>query len=468
MRFRARAACAALALGALLPAAASAQSPDAYVLPFGMFRLGVEGVHASWSSRFDADGNRVDLGSDLGGDLTPDRFTALAPLQAQLTAFLDATQGSSGASPEPPSPSSITLGLLDVAASASHTAARGRLAVGILPRLELGASMSIGRGDRLVHRFELQGGNLGLNPDAEGNAALLAAIGWEELGALPLLPTSESPLGMELQNRVTELAGEPMALPEDTANTEVLAALLSEQFGFDPLASRIERWRAGDLEMDAKALLLSTFGGAPVPADPGFDLRIALLGGARFATGEQPDTMDLLTPEPSEGLSSWSGGAAVDLFLGSHIWVSGSLRFTRGRESEIVRRIPGENPLDPPQEPTAVSIKPGDITELRVAPRYRLDRAISVGAEYALYEVGDTRYTGGTEERPADVLNLAGGRLQRFGLEIRYSSLPAYWVREAILPAEVTLAYQRTLGGPEGTPGGGRLTVTASLLPRLW
>src|SRR5690606_17933375 len=64
MRFRARAACAALALGALLPAAALAQSPDAYVLPFGMFRLGVEGVHASHSSRFDADGNRVELGSD--------------------------------------------------------------------------------------------------------------------------------------------------------------------------------------------------------------------------------------------------------------------------------------------------------------------------------------------------------------------------------------------------------------------
>lgn len=468
MRFRARAACAALALGALLPAAALAQSPDAYVLPFGMFRLGVEGVHASYSSRFDADGNRVELGSDLSGDLTPDRSTALGPLQAQLTAFLDATQGSPGASPEPPSPSSITLGLLDVAASASHTTARGRLSVGILPRLELGATMSIGRGDRLVHRFELEGGNLGLNPDAEGNAQLLAAIGWEELGGLPLLPTSESPLGIELQNRVTELAGEPMTLPEDTVNAEVLSALLSEQFGFDPIASRIERWRAGDLEVYAKALLLSTFGGAPVPADPGFDLRVALSGAARFATGEQPDTVDLLTPEPSEGLSSWSGGATMDLFLGSHIWLSGSLQFTRGRESEIVRRIPGENPLDPPEEPTAVSIQPGDITALRVAPRYRLDRAISFGAEYGLYHVGNTRYTGGTEARPAEVLNLEGGLLQRFGMEIRYSSLPAYTVGEAILPAEVTLAYQRTLQGPEKFPGGGMLTVTASLLPRLW
>ena len=87
MRLRPSATCAVLALGALLPTAAAAQSPDAFVLPFGMFRLGVEAQHATYDSRFDAAGSRVPLTRGLDGELR--RITTVSvPLLAQGKRFV--------------------------------------------------------------------------------------------------------------------------------------------------------------------------------------------------------------------------------------------------------------------------------------------------------------------------------------------------------------------------------------------
>src|SRR5690606_14012020 len=90
------------------------------------------------------------------------------------------------------------------------------LSAGILPRLEVGASLPLLREEILPTRFGLSGGTLGANPDLDGNAELLALFGeeWGSLGASPLLPTDSSALGRELQRLVeARFPGEALDLP---------------------------------------------------------------------------------------------------------------------------------------------------------------------------------------------------------------------------------------------------------------
>lgn len=472
MRFRPSVACTALAIGAMLlssPSRSEAQAPDAFVLPFGMLRFELQGTHSSFDSYYDADGNRVRVGSELSGDLTADRFAPLAPLAANLSDFLAATAGGPGASPESPDPSTISLGLLDVTAAAARTEGRARISIGVLPRIEIGASLPLGRGDRLVQRLRLQDGTVGVNPDAAGNREILAQIGWAPLGDSPLLPTAASPMGIELQNRVGALTGGTLDLPENPVLVEPLETLLLEQYGFPPLASRIEQWRLGDLHIEARGLAFSSFGDAPVPAEPvGVHGRVSVNGGIRLPTGRESDTVDLFLSLPAERISELDAGAAADLFIGDRLWVSGSVSRSWPRDTEIIRRIvAADAPFAEAPEPEPVTYSPASRTAFMLAPRFRLNESISLDISYGAQTFGDTRFSA-AGERDARVLDLEGGTQQHLGFGMRYSSLPAYWLRQARLPAEVSIHYSRLLSGPQGAPAGGRVTVRASLLPRLW
>ncbi|HEX6068939.1 MAG TPA: hypothetical protein VFZ18_03930 [Longimicrobiaceae bacterium] len=464
MKFRLRATCAALALAATSVGAADAQNPDAFVLPPGMFRLSVEGTHASYESVFDASGTSVPLATGLAGELTPGRFAALRPLATQLTDFFAATNGNAV------DPGGISLGTLDAQAAATWTQGVARLAVGLFPRFEIGASLPLIRSDRTIQRLGLAGGTVGVNPSPTANAAILARIGWGPLGASGLLPTAESPAGIELQSRVTALAGEPLSLPADTADAEVLQSLLAEAYGLPPLTSRVDPYRIGDVEVYGRLLLLSSFGRAPFPSDSApAGLRVSLTGGARLPTGTEPDSLPLLAPPPDTRLSSYFGGVAADLFLGPRLWLSGAARINRNLGSDVTRRLaPADSPLSVTDPPQVVTLRRGGSLEIAVAPRFRLAESIWLAAEYSGVMVGDTEYSLAGSGDGAAVLSLAGGGLHRAGVGIRYSSLAAYWAGRASLPADIALTYLRTISGPEGAPAGGAVTVTASLLPQLW
>lgn len=466
MRFRPSAACAVLALGALLPITSWAQSNDAYVLPFGTIRIGVEAEHVSYKTRFDSAGEEVPLGSEFSVNLTPGQYPLLQPLTASLAELLQST----GGIPDGVDPSALSLGELEIGARGNRTEAAARISIGVAPRLEIGARLPMGRAERLVYRQRLEGGTLGLNPDAAANQEILEAIGWSVVGESPLLPLADSPTGIALQDRVGALTGETFLLPDEAVGADVLNGLLLEQYGFGPLDSRLEQWRIGDLELDARGLLLSTFGDAPVPPEArGVHLRVAALAGLRLPTGTESDTVDLFYTPPPERLANFSAGAAADLFIGPRIWITGALRQSWGRESELTRRLaPVESPLQGNPDPVLVRISPGDALELRVTPRVRLADAISVSVEYLVLQVGDTRFRTGPGGEEASLLDLPGGTVQRVGVGMRYSSLPAHWLGQAWLPGDVSIDYQRTLDGAAGTLGGGRLLVSASVAPRIW
>jgi hypothetical protein len=470
MKFCLGAAWATLAFAIFSPAMAAAQSTDAFVLPWGMFRLSVQGTQESFDSRFDASGNRVPITQGVAGDLTPDRFASLRPLSTNLTDFFEATDGGPGATADPVDPETISLGTLDVRAAALQTHALARLTIGLLPRVEIGASVPIQRGERTVQRLALAGGSVGINPNPSTNGALLASIGWGPLGASDLLPVADSPEGIELLSRVTALAGEGLILPTDTANSDNLQALLMQEYNLAPLVSRRDLWRVGDAELFARVLLISTFGQAPLPVAPtGPNMRLTISGGLRLPTGTEPDSFPLLAPLPAERLAEYHAGATGDFFFGSRAWVSAAARLTWSSSSEITRRVaPADAPLSLTDGPTRVTITPGNRLEFAFAPRYQLVESISIGVEYTGAMVGDTEYSGGGEGMDATILNLAGGGLHRLGMGIRYSTLPAYFARRAAMPAEVSLTYQRTIAGPEGAPAAGALAITASLLPQLW
>jgi hypothetical protein len=464
MKFRLGATCVAFALAATSVGAAEAQNPDAFVLPPGMFRLSLEGTHTSYESVYDAGGNGVPLVAGLAGDLTPGRFAALRPLATQLTDFFAATSGNAVDLTD------LSLGTLDAKAATTWTRGSARLAVGLFPRVEIGASIPLIRSDRTIQRLGLAGGSVGVNPSPTANQAILARIGWGPLGASGLLPTADSPAGIELQSRVTALAGEPLSLPADTADAEVLQTLLTESYGLPPLASRVDPYRVGDVEVYGRLLLISSFGRAPFPSDaaPG-GLRVSLTGGARLPTGTDVDSLPLLAPPPDTRLSSYYGGGAADLVLGPRLWVSGAARYNWNPSTDLTRRLaPADSPLSVTDSPQGVTLNRGNSLEIAVAPRLRLAESIWLAAEYAGMMVGDTEYVLADGGDGAAVLNLAGGALHRVGLGIRYSSLAAYWAGRASLPADIALTYLRTLAGPQGAPAGGAVMVTASLLPQLW
>lgn len=471
MKFRLGAACATLAIATLFRSPAAAQSTDAFVLPWGMFRLSVQGTQESFDSRFDAAGDRVPLADGLQGGLTPDRFVALQPLSTSLADFFAATAGGAGDTGNPVDPAAISLGTLDVAAAGSRTHAPAQLSFGLLPRVEIGVSLPISRSGRTVQRFGVAGGNLGINPDRVTNGEVLATIGWEPLGTSELLPVADSPAGIELQSRATALTGSALTLPTDTVGAEALQSLLGSHYGLPPLAARLEPWRLGDTELFGRVLLISTFGQAPMPVDStALHMRLAVSGGLRLATGTAPDSFPLLAAMPAERLSAYHAGGAADFFFGPRLWVHGAARLTWNNSSEVTRRVlPPDAPLSVVEAPRTVTISPGNLLELAFAPRFRLIESIAIGAEYTAAMVGDTEYSGGgSGGTDVSVLNLAGGGLHKLGVGIRYTSLPAYQAGTAALPAEVALTYQRTLAGPEGMTAGGAMTITASVLPQLW
>ncbi len=451
---------------ALAPFPLSAQEGDAFVLPPGMVRL----RGAAELSRFDAlfaDGGTEQLGAGLLGPVNSLSFAPLLPLQEELARFL-----SEAGSPLPADAQSFQLGTLDVAAAASTRVVPLSLAAGVLPRLEVGIELPLLRDQILFTRRGLSGGTLGPNPDPAANAERFALFGdeWSSIGGSAFLPTSGSPLGVELQ-RLFEAGfpGEALDLPDSAATVDDLNDLLAEELGLAPLEGRTSAWRVGDARVSARFSVASTLGAVPVPTDSaGIHYRAAVSVSARLPTGSEPDSVWLLAHGSEARGSGFGVGADGDVFVGRRLWATASLQYSRRSEVEVVRRVASPAaPLSAPGRPRSVRWTPADRLSLRVAPRFRLTDAISIGVQYSLARLGDSSFELASGEGDASVLNAPGGIAQSAGFGFRYSTLPAYWGGAGLLPVEVVLRYDATLDAPTGTPHASRVFIQANVFHQL-
>jgi hypothetical protein len=449
-------------------AAAQVRASDSYVARPGQLRLQAGAEYTGYDHRYGTDGSEP-LAGPLLQSLTASTYAPLQPLSSGLAAFFAATAGEPGATPVMVDDSTLTLGAPHLSLFESVTRMPISLSLGVLPRVELGVSVPILRGQQTLQRFVLADGTVGANPAADANAALLAGISaeWEALGSGGLLPTAESALGTELQARVRALTGgETLQLPSAAADTALFQQQLVTSFGVPPVRSRVDRPRMGDAEVFARLRLLSTFGEGAVPPREarGAHLRSTLLLGVRLPTGMKPDTVELFAYPYDIGLSGYSAGLLSDLFVGRRVRTTVGASFASYSGADVVRLFaPSATPLATGGPPVGARFTPGSALEVRVAPQLQLVEGIFVGVEYDWARVGASRLESG-----GVALETAGGSGQRLGFGLRYSTLPAYEEGRTKVPMEIDLRYQRSLAGPEGAPDTGYTTIQVQLLPRLW
>ena len=472
MKWSTGALCATLLVLAAAPGA-SAQSHGAMVLPPGSVRLSGGGEYASFDALFGASG-KTGVGESIRGPLVTSAFPALSPLYENLGGFLASTAGRPGAGAIVLDPDDLSLGEVDAALFMSRVHVPMRIEAGIFRRVQVGVQLPLVRGRQLVERLGITGATVGANPDAAGNANLLARLGGNgrTLGGLSLLPTAESPAGRELQNRVRAATGDTLTLPHaDSVRGTVLQSLLADAYGVEGLASSAELWRAGDLEIDLRVSLLDGLRGAAYPdsTSRGLAIRAAAFGGVRLPTGIGSDTVTLFGRDPDVGLSGYELGAGADLFFGARRSITVTLRQITLTSGDVLRRVaPLDAPLSTLAPASELRWNPGDTLQLRIAPQYRLADPIVAGIEYELQ-----RATGGSYDAPAgtegaELLATSGGTSHRIGAGVRFTSLPAFGRRESGIPLEVSLSWARLLAGPEGMAAESRVQLEGSLYVALW
>jgi hypothetical protein len=415
------------------------QRLDGDVLRPGEFRLTGQAEMWHVDSRFTDDGSSG-LAPELEVDLTPTAVAGFDVIQTLLTSFFEETSDVAGAMPA--DPSALTAGTLSLDPAFSVRYLPIRLAAGILPRLEIGVQLPVYRTERLFRDYTTSGGNVGSNPAAEANGQLLAGRTESAgaLGAAPLLPLAGTPLADELQRRVLALTGGELDLP-----TAPISALdLRPLFNSLPPSGYVSLWHPGDLEIDARFRLLSSFGSAPFPEPgaTGSSHRLTAFAAIRLPTGRAtlPD-YGIGTPPPA-GHAGATVGATGDLFLGERVWISGGGTYRKLGAAAVQAFAPGEGgPFAAGSALVTIDRSPGDETELWILPRFRLTPTISFGPM-----LRSERRSEGTESVEDIDLQIDGGSRHSAGFFLRYSMLPTS--PEGGLDAEI--GYTAAFAGSAG------------------
>jgi hypothetical protein len=435
---------------------AHAQERSALILRPGEISLTVGGEHLDFRTLF-ANGENRPLAAGLGGPLTPLSFAPLVALRDSLDTFFAATDSV----PFPVADADLLAGDLLVELGWNTRSGSGRIAVGILPRVEIGVAMSSYRTERFPRRLGLSGGLVGLNPDPVGNAALLQNLdeSGPGLGRAPVLPIEGSATGAELQNRVFAATGDSLSLPEGP----LTVAELATAFGGSPFPNTVSLFRPGDLEIDTRIELLRTFDGHYPANESAVGIRLALLGALRFATGDRGLENPLLDWGPEVGHGAFRLGVAADLFRGERFWASAGATMTRISPTDV--RIATSFEPIPGSGTTIVAGRrsPGNELDLWLLPRLRLTEEFSIGGSYRF-----ERQSEGADEVGGVAMGIAERARQSLGVTLRYTNLPAYDTGVSDFPLEAAVGFRRSISGSGGAAAAGVGFVQVSLLYQLW
>ncbi|MEX2571291.1 MAG: hypothetical protein WD737_08275 [Gemmatimonadota bacterium] len=449
--------------GLMLAAAGGlhSQERDAHVLGPGEVRVAAEAEYWSFGEVYGEDGD-VGIGAAFGRELTATTYAPLTAVAADLSRFLEETsENGDGTTLDP---AVLTAGRLDLAASITTRVVPLRVSLGLLRRVEVGASLPVYRRERMIERFELEPGNVGINPEPAANAALLAGVSaaGEALGGAPVLPLAGSTSGEALQQRVEALTGERLTLPAAPPS----GPALRDSVGGVPTSYHLSEWLPGDLEVNARVEVLRSFGPGAYPplADDGLDYRLTALVAARFPTGRRPDLDWGFDPRIGVGFGGASLGVVGDLFVAERFWLSsgGSLERLGARAVPLFVAVT-EGPLAAGSGEQVVRRSPDDAFDLWLSPRARLTPEFSVGGSIRI-----ERSLAGTDEIGDQTVPIAEATRHSAGFTLRYSTLPAVTAGRGSVPAEIALGYSAAWGGSGGAPAGAVAYLRASLFQRLW
>lgn len=272
---------------------------------------------------------------------------------------------------------------------------------------------------------------------------------------------------------VGNLATTGLPLGAQTSLTaEQLAALVADPVnGYGARSTaRTARQDLGDVDIGVRFKLFDSFSteSARLTASRfGIRQTIALtyrLGGGAF---DLPDNfIDLGTGSGHDaiGLRSFT-----DVVVNERFWTTVSLGWAKGAEHSRVLRVPsvaGSEWIEP-WRTSSVTITPGNVVDLRIAPRWQLSDYYSFGAEWRFRSKSEDAHTLATTSGvdPLGVLQpLDAGVLdaqsewneQRFALTVSYSTLGAVSRGKARLPIEIAYAHEQSIAS------------SAGIVPRRW
>ena len=252
-------------------------------------------------------------------------------------------------------------------------------------------------------------------------------------------------------------------------NTNDFQTILSApQYGFaaEPI-QRMDRYHLGDIELNAKLLLIDPFHGdrAARMRPSGFNVRLAVGGMLRFPTGEPADPDNYASI--GSGTHEWAIGARGygDFLFGSHFWTSLVARYDFQIADDRIMRITA-TPRDifaPLYTRATVHRQLGNLFELEATPRWALNDFFSVSAQYVYRHKPADQYTGtsytvsnaftGGQTVTVDptTLDLETSLTEhRLGGGISFSNLHAVSQGKARIPLEVSFQHLQTTSGSGG------------------
>lgn len=318
---------------------------------------------------------------------------------------------------------------------------------------------------------------------ANGLADLYGAQGLA--AGLPYVPLAGSAAEQTLQARVdsmrtaftrygvADLATTGLPLGAQTSLTAAqLAAIVADPVnGYGARSTtRTARQDLGDVDIGLRFKVFDSFSGEAARLTASrFGIRQTLaltyrLGGGAF---DLPDNfIDLGTGSGHDaiGLRSFT-----DVVVNERFWTTVSFGWAKGAEHSRVVRVPvvaGSDWIEP-WRTSAVTITPGNVIDVRIAPRWQLSDYYSFGAEWryrsksedahALATTGALDPLGVFRTLDADVLDAQSDwNEHRFAWTVSYSTLGAVTRGKARLPIEIAYAHEQSISS------------SAGIVPRRW
>lgn len=269
-------------------------------------------------------------------------------------------------------------------------------------------------------------------------------------GVTDITPTTGLPLGAQTPLTATQLA----ALVSDPALG----------FGAQPM-TRAARQDLGDVDFGIRLNLFDDFAGdsARLAANSrGIRQTIGVLfrlGGGNF---DLPDNfVDLGT---GSGHSAISVRSYTDLVLNDRFYATVTLGWARGFSHDRDLRIPdfaGVEWLEA-WRTASVTVEPGQVLEMRVAPRWVLNNYFSLGGEWRWRAKGEDRHTingasvtdafGNSVSLQPNALNAQSNwNEQRWAWHASYSTLSAEARGRTKVPLEIGYTHEQSIASSAGT-----------------
>jgi len=259
-------------------------------------------------------------------------------------------------------------------------------------------------------------------------------------------------------------------LPDSARSDDFQRILAAAPLGIDSLQGTVRGWALGEAEIGLRLKLFDSFERIEAvdedrfratrePDLRGSGTRLRTTIGARIRIPlSEPDADPYLVPTSALQQPIGSGQTDVELGVwqdaqfGSWLWMVASARYVLQMEDELVMRVATEGrPFAYASQQRSVSRNLGDIFELRLSPRFRLNETMALGLEYRWRSKGDDTYAGEGIPDPSPLSAGTGGTRHRLGIGAWYRTTPRYLAGIANFPVEMSLVWQGSISG-----GGGR------------